>query len=182
MAAVAAAITAAVAVGTTAYTASQSGKAAGGGGAGKPSKVPLPPYASALNKQVARAMALNMGQVAPSFADYVKSGGTATFPFIDPGMTPREREQLGLVGPSNLPVPFEPRATSTRPLTLEQLIFEGTRRLGKDPTRQDPISRLVRATNQLKRLQDQAQTPRREKREGKVGEKIGSLKTKLGVG
>jgi hypothetical protein len=183
MAAVAAAaITAAVAVGTTAYSASQQGAAARGA-KGQPSKVPLPPYATALNQDVARVIALNMGQTPPSFAQYVASGGTAKFPFIDPGLSPRQRQQLGLVGTSNQPVPFQPRATSTQPLNLQQLLFEGSRRLAASHgSATDPIAQLARATNRLNKLQQDSQTAQRQRREGRLGTRIGKLESRLGVG
>lgn len=174
---------AAATAGSTIYASKQQSAAAGKAAkaAGTPTNVPLPPYAAALNKDIARIYALNMGQMPPSFAQFVSSGGAAKFPFIDPGLDPKQREQLGLIGPGNQPVPFQSRQTSQQPLTMQQILFEGMRRLSKNPNRMDPISRLTRVSDNLKKLQAKDQTPQRERKEARLQGRQTHLQSKLGV-
>lgn len=92
----AAAIGAAGSIGGAAIS-SQGAKSAAAAGAPHPEYVHLPGYAAAINREVARALALNMNKVPPSFAEYVDSGGTATFPWTDPGLSPIDLRRLGLM-------------------------------------------------------------------------------------
>jgi hypothetical protein len=120
----AAAIGAAGSIGGAAISshgASQAAKA----GRPQPQYIPLPKYASAINHQVARDLALNMGKTPPSFASYVDSGGTLDSGFQDPGLNPRDLRSLGLMyGGRNRgfhPIPLVPGSqAASGQLTPEQ--------------------------------------------------------------
>lgn len=86
--------------------------------------VPLPPYAQAVNRYIARLYASNVNAQPPSFGDYVKSGGTATFPIRDPGFTPLDLQQLGFIDAQGNPSSFLPDTQHTD-LTTEQKLFLG---------------------------------------------------------
>lgn len=88
-----------------------------------PQRIPLPKWAQAINSINARALALNAGKVAPSFVDYQQSGGTATFPWQDPGMTPAEAYKLGFINKRGKAKNFLPTGEVPLDLTPEQLLF-----------------------------------------------------------
>lgn len=85
-------------------------------------QVPLPRWATPIVQHNALLTALNINQHPPSFSEWIQSGGKATFPLIDPGFTPKQFRQLGLVGAHNQPVPFVDIAAQ-KTLTPEQLLF-----------------------------------------------------------
>lgn len=92
-------------------------------GRGVGTRVPLPPYARAINQETARATALNMNAIPPSLDQYVKSGGTATFPWQAPGITPQDAVRLGMVGKRGQPLSFLSQAQlAGAPLTNSQLL------------------------------------------------------------
>lgn len=77
--------------------------------AGKPAtyfQLPTSYPNDALQNYLSRIYAANIGQQPPSFGEYVASGGTATFPFKDPRMTPNEAAELGFVAPQGGSVPL----------------------------------------------------------------------------
>lgn len=119
----AAAIGAAGAIGGGILSSKAAGAAAGGGSI---ETIPLPGYASAINHIAARNAVLNQGKVAPSFGEYVSSGGTATFPWESTGLTPNELVQLGFVGKQGKAIPFGDPHQKT--LTPEQRMFLGGQR------------------------------------------------------
>lgn len=59
--------------------------------------VPLQPYENVIRQYLSRLLALNATAVPPSFGEYVQSGGKAKFPISDPGLSPTEMMQLGLI-------------------------------------------------------------------------------------
>lgn len=115
------------AAGGSVYAATQAGDGGGPttGGAGRRVGVP---YVTGGQSYLSRLFALNAATPPPSFADYVKSGGTATFPMAGVGQfTPREAQQLNLVGTNNQPMPwFDPTAQNR--LTEAQAMEVGAKR------------------------------------------------------
>src|SRR5690242_2030710 len=101
----AAAIGAAGAIGGSVISSRGAANAAQIAGRGIGTKVPLPGYASAINHEVARGLAENMNAVPPSLDQYVKSGGTALFPWTNPGITPVEGVKLGIFDKKGNAVP-----------------------------------------------------------------------------
>ena len=89
-------------------------------------KVPLSPYTQALQRLSARYLATNINAQPPSFDQYVKSGGTATFG-TPVGLNPTEEAGLGIVGKYGNAVPFfDPttgKITMGPALTPEQSMF-----------------------------------------------------------
>jgi hypothetical protein len=127
--AIAAGVTAATAVGGAAMSATQGG---GEGGGGEPTQRSLKgfPPATAIQSYTARLLAENMaaGTRPPTFSEWVGSGGKARYEMVRPAFTPKEAEQLGMVGPEGGPVPwFDPRAQTG--LTKEQKGYLGRRRM-----------------------------------------------------
>lgn len=157
MATIVAAVIGAAGAATSGVMAAQGARAAGRVGTSTET-VPLPGYADALNHYMSRLVAGNVTSVAPTFTDWVSSGGRATFPLMDTGMTPREAGKLGFVDPrTGQEVPFvDPNATK---LTPEQVLY-----LGQQNTRyartvhgtqaKDPASRYYRADRRLENLND----------------------------
>lgn len=106
--------------------------------------IPLPPYQDALNRITARALALNMMQTPPSFQDWVNSGGTAKFPIINPGITPKGAKDLGIVTGVGGQVPFVygPGGTTIQNAGLGELSPEQQQYLGYQLSRsQNPNDR-----------------------------------------
>jgi len=158
-----------------AYSASQ-----GGPSVPKPrlTTIPLPPYAEALNKYTARLLAMNAKAQPPSFSDYVKSGGTEQFPLVDPGLTPTQAANLGLVTPQGKPQKWvSPQATS---MTPEQRLYLGQRQLaGGTPAGAGTIERAAQIQNILNNL-----AKRSNLREGQINRGtrlIGKEKSILGL-
>jgi hypothetical protein len=114
---------AAIAAGGAAYSGVQQSQAASAAAkqAGKMTRVPLPGYAGAVNRYAAQLAAENANVQPPSFQDWVKSGGQATFPLRDPGLTPAMQRNLGLVSKQGFNVPRTPEGTAG--LTQDQLMF-----------------------------------------------------------
>lgn len=98
----AAAISAAVAVGTTAYTASQQG--GGGGGSDRPKNFygkPEDPQDEAIKNYFARLNVENVGTKYPDFGQYLQSGGDPAKAQMDvkyPALKPSEAAALGITG------------------------------------------------------------------------------------
>lgn len=91
------------------------------GGPGVYEQFPSSYPGDALQNYLSRIYAANVGGVPPSFSDYVSSGGTATFPFKDPRMTPNEAAELGFVAPQGGTVPFYQPGQGQ--LTQEQQLY-----------------------------------------------------------
>jgi hypothetical protein len=118
----AAAIGAAGAIGGSVIS-SQASKSAARAGKPDPHRIPLPPYAGAMNHYMARTLAANIDKVPPSFSDYLNSGGTAKFPFEDPGFTSVEAKKLGLIDKGGQPVPTLTAADAQNGLNDDQQDF-----------------------------------------------------------
>jgi len=69
-------------------------------------QVQAPGWARGLQNMFARAIAQNAFNTAPSFGDFITSGGTARFPTNFTGMSPQEARLLGFVGNAGEPLPF----------------------------------------------------------------------------
>lgn len=158
--------------GATAYAASQSG-GGGGGGTGNVQRVGTP-FATGGQSYLARLFALNAGQRSPSFADYVKSGGTAKFDLQGAGQfTPLEAQRLGLVGQGNTPTPFFDPTQQNR-LNEQQVLFIGAdraarRRQGQLEGAQTPEESLFSLSQ---RIQRQERTLRTGNIKGQRAQKI----------
>ena len=182
------AVAAAGAIGSG-IAASQGGGAAAKAGRGTPQNVPLPGYAQALNNYVARLVAANATAQPPSFAQYIQSGGTATFPLTNVGLTPAQAAKLGIVDPeTGKQIPYLQHGQSS--LTPEQKLYLGQHRLrlaglGESsrhaPAGAGPLERYAALTNLEQHLQGKPQTPRREAKESRVQDRIANLRKKLGI-
>ena len=173
----AAAISAAGSIGGGALAAQGASKAAR---AARPRRqtVPIPPYAKAGQELVARDLALNMNAVPPSFMDFVNSGGTATFPFQDPGLSPLEARQLGIVGPQGQQVPFVQRGQGQ--LTPQQLMYLGMQLAHlKGMAGKGPLANIFRAAAREEHLKDLPQTHGRVAREGRIESRVEKAKKRL---
>lgn len=162
----AAAISAAGAIGGSLIGANAAENAASRSNVGQPQYVPLPKYAQVINRQMARATALNVDKMPPSFQDWVTSGGTATFPWTPAGLTPVEEWKLGLVDRYGGNVP----GVAQSDMTPEQQIFLGQwmARHGRG----GPLAKIGRLANRLDRLQAKPLTPHREKRIGNIEDRL----------
>jgi len=141
--------------------------------------IPIPPFAKAGQELVARDLALNMNAVPPSFIDFVKSGGQATFPFQDPGISPLEARQLGIVGKQGQQVPFVQRGQTQ--LTPQQQLYLGLQLSQlKGAPHDDPLARLYRQEVLRQSLLNKPQTPGRVKREGRISANEEGIKKRLG--
>ena len=116
---------AAIAAGGAAYQMTQSaqGAQAAAKAASKTKTIPLPGYANVADRYAAQLAVLNANVQPPSFQDWVKSGGQATFPMRDPGLTPEMERNLGLVNKAGYNVPRI--TTDTAGLTPDQLMYLG---------------------------------------------------------
>lgn len=180
-AAVAAAVVAASATAYSAYSSSQASKKAAAI-AGRPrqgQRIPLPPYAQALNTYSSRLIAENANKVAPSFGEWVKSGGEATFPMTDVGFTPKEMAGLKMVDPrTGGPVPFG--AAGQRQLTPEQILYLGQQKFDKGGG--GPMSRYYWVNKRLDTLAGKDQTADVTAKEERLGTRKSRLEDILGIG
>lgn len=163
------AVAAIAAAGTASAAAIQSHGASAAAAAGRPSthKFPLPKSQRAFQNYYTRVLAQNLTDVAPSFADYIKSGGTATFPMHDTGFTPNEAKNLGIVGPRGQQVPFV--APGSNQLTPEQALYLGyqiSQAPGHDPN--NPLARAYRLNQRIGRIEGRPQTDQRQAREQRL--------------
>lgn len=144
--------------------------AGGGGGAGTPqvTNIPLPKYQRGLQHYTARLLAENATQAPPSFGEFVSSGGQATFPMINRGMTPREAAQLGIVSPRGGAVPFTSFGgqTTTEPvqLTPQQQLYLGYQRNRSGGEAGGPLAKAYRLERRLENLYAKPTTPQRTQR------------------
>lgn len=144
--------------GVQAYGASQAAKA----GKGSAHKIPLPRYQRGLQSYYARMLAANMLAEPPSFADYVKSGGTATFPMKDLAFTPREARELGFVGKHGEQIPYvQPGQTS---LTPEQKLYLGSQQIHDPGMAGSALARAYQLNQRVGRILGRPDTPKREQR------------------
>lgn len=134
-------------------------KAAKAGRSGRGEAIPLPKYAAAINHILARATALNVGAVPPSFADYQASGGTATFPWQDPGITSVEKYKLGLVDRAGGDVPGGPDSS----LSPEERLFLA-QWFASRGRQGNPLYGLGQLGNRIDRIDAKPSTPKRERR------------------
>lgn len=179
----AAVIGAAGAIGGGVLSSQAASKAARAAGRpGTATTVKMPDYADALNRYTARLIAANETSVAPSFSDWLKSGGTATFPMRSVDMTPAEAAKLHLVDPkTGKAIPFvDPSQTK---LTPEQVLYLGQTRIrAKGEKAQGLAARYARVTNRLEALQGKdTQTPRIQRHEAKLERRQTGLEKKLGI-
>lgn len=158
-----AAIGAAGSIGGAALS-SQGAKKAAAAGKGREHQFPLPRYQRGFEKYYTRLLAENLKSVPPSFADYIKSGGTATFPIQDPGISPKEAKELGLVGPKGLPVPFSD-INQTSQLTPEQQLYLGY--IGATQGKHGPLERAYQWNRRTQIALGKEQTPERIAKEEK---------------
>lgn len=144
------------------------------GARGGPSQhqIPLTPGQAAYEHYMRRLLALNATQQPPSFGDWEKSGGTATFPTIDPGFSPQEARRLGIVGPRGQQIPFVNKNAQT--LTPEQQLYLGYQQFNAGQ-KQSPLARAYHLNQRLGRLEDLAQTPKREARESRIASRRNKL-------
>ncbi len=160
--------------------ASQGAKSAAKAARPRQQTIPIPPFAKAGQELVARDLALNMNAVPPSFIDFVKSGGQATFPFQDPGMTPLEARQLGVVGPAGEQIPFVGRGQSQ--LTPQQLMYLGFQLANlKGAAGKSPLANLYRTTRREEHLETLPQDPKRVARESRLKSKEETIKKNIGA-
>lgn len=167
--AVAAGIAATATVAGTVVSATQ-----GGGTTGpQVTQVPKTREQRALEGILSRAFVLNLGQQGPTFEEFVASGGKATFPFIQPNVTPQEALRLGLVDRSGQPIPFLDAATAAAEgLTPEQQLFLGkVKRFGREKGDvEGPPSlaeRLATQTQKIRRLTERIEAGGGRSPEGK---------------
>lgn len=148
----AAAISAAGAIGGG-VIASQGAKSAAAASRPQTQTIQLPKYQRGLQSYFARLLSQNVTAVPPSFTDYISSGGTAQFPIVNPGMTPKEAKQLGIVGKRGQEIPFfDPNASA---LTPEQKLFLGEQEASRakfGTSGFNPNNPLVRAFNLNKKI------------------------------
>jgi len=142
---------AAGAVGGVGLQAAQAAGAFGkGGGGGGSTTIPLSPRSRALQGLSARLIAANVGAVPPTFAEFVRSGGMATFPLRGTELTPTEARRLDFVsrfGGQAIPF-FDPRMQTK--LTPEQVLFMG----------EEKFRRIERATKIGKKIDEETRFPR----------------------
>src|SRR5580765_4994465 len=137
--------------------------------AGRPSthKFPLPKYQQGLESYYTRLLAQNLTNVPPSFGSYVQSGGTETFPINNPGFTPRESRELGIVGPRGQAVPFvNPGQNQLTPEQALYLGYQKSRNPGADPN--DPLVKAFRINQRIGRIEGRPDTPARDAREQRL--------------
>ena len=178
--AVAAGVSAAATVGSTAYSLSQQG-GGGGSGAVQQQKLSGHPPSAGLQSYAARLLALNATSRPPTFDEWVSSGGTKQYEVEDPGFTPQEAKQLRLVSEWGGKVPwYNPEDEK---LNLEQRVWLGRTRKRRraDQPHQDeyyttPEESLADLYLRQRRLQkkaiDNVITPRQQKRLDRVNERI----------
>lgn len=132
---------------------------AGAFGSNKPSQpqikqVPKRPFETAQQKYMSRVMMANLNTRGPTYSDWLKSGGQATFQLTDPGMRPLEAEQLGFTDRSGAtPDFYDP--SKGGPLTRPQWIQAG-QEMGPDV--KTPQAQIGRMTGRINRLQNLATT------------------------
>lgn len=168
----------------------QGAKRAAAAGRGRNTTIPLPPYAEALNHYTARLLAANATDVAPSFGDWLKSGGQATFPLHDIGLNPEELMHLGFVDPvtgGSRPMydPATGKQIPGRKLTPEQLLYLGQHRVrdarAEGGQASGPIAQYARVTGRLGRLNEGDQTPRQQSTETRLSDRLAMLERRLGL-
>jgi hypothetical protein len=138
-----------------------------------------------LQSYLSRIYAMNATATRPSLQTYAESGSKATFPMNDPGMTPAEAADIGMVDPhSGMPTPFV-SPTQTQ-LTPAQQVFLGQQRARQGAT--GPLAQYGMATAKEKNLRTQlagagtAQTAVITGKLAKVGTKVANMTRKLQSG
>lgn len=161
---------------------SQGAKSAASAGKGQIQNIPLPNYASALGRYASRLTAANATAVAPTFGEWLSSGGQAKFPVANAGLNPLEAARLGLIDPkTGRPVPFYDPNTQNR-LTPEQVLYLGQQRRRKFGDKATgPAATYADVSQRLDRLEGQQQTQDVKRRETKVGARKAKLERRLGL-
>jgi len=141
--------------GATAYGASQGDKL-------KTQQVQAPGWSRGLQNMFARAIAQNAFNTAPSFGDFISSGGTARFPTNFTGMSPQEARLLGFVGNAGEPLPFTDigrvgEQPAQADLTPAQRLYLGAQDLKSG--RQGPLRNLAKKYQRYKSLEKKSEDP-----------------------
>lgn len=147
-------------------------------------QVRAPGWARGLQNMFSRAIAQNAFNTAPSFGDFISSGGTARFPTNFTGMLPQEARLLGFVGNAGEPLPYTDinRVGQNQPpseLTPAQRFYLGAQDLKFG--RQGPLRNLakgMRRVGALERKLGQATEYGNLKRAGRLEGKIARTKAK----
>lgn len=171
-----------------------SASAAGGGGSRTPRQGPLQSYGSTrtnniLQQYVGRLLAANVNTRAPTFDQWVGSGGTQQFQLSDPGLTADEAMRMGFVDKrGRVPSTFDP--TNPQPLTEEQMISVGqmnkqrrsqSERQGRDVNYpMSPAERIADLIDKRDRMQERlASGELPPKRQERVSRKLERIKSRL---
>lgn len=125
-------------------------------------RVQAPGWARGLQNMFSRAIAQNAFNTAPSFADFISSGGTARFPVNFTGMTPQEARLLDFVGNAGEPLPYTGinRIGEDQPpseLTAAQRMFLGAKDLQHG--RQGPLRNLAKKYQRYQTLEAKYNDP-----------------------
>jgi len=193
----AAVIGAAVTVGTTAYTASQS---SGGGGSQNPNIKPAPqdPLDKTMRTYYDRLTVANANTRYPSFAEYINSGGDPAKAQMDvkiPDLKPSEAAALGFVGGHGEQIPTVSQAGlasgDITKLTPEQTLYlsqERARAAAASGQKPGPwAARGQRLQNRDERLENRiaalqgmdTRTPQQERKLGRLTTRHGRVESKL---
>lgn len=124
-------------------------------------KVQAPGWARGLQNMFARAIAQNAFNTAPSFGDFISSGGTARFPTNFTGMSPQEARLLGFVGNAGEPLPFtginRTGDQAQTELTPDQRLYLAAQDLKSG--RRGPLRNLARIDQRRMSLEAKAELP-----------------------
>jgi len=164
----------AISAGSGAYSASQAGGGGAGGSRRPPNFVqpPEPAYERALRHYTTRLLAQGAASVPPSFLDYVASGGTAKFDLGNTQMSPQESLAVGQFGHGGKAPPWVQPGQTQR--TLDQLVYIAN--LPKGAIGAGAAGAGIRKGaaeyKKLQMLEGEDQTPRRQKREAGLKQKL----------
>jgi hypothetical protein len=156
-------------IGSSAYSASQSGGGSGSGRAPSFANVPEPAYERALREYTARLLAQGAASTPPSFLDFVASGGKAKFDLGNTSLTPGEAVALRTVSRGGGTIPWVDPGQAR--LTPEQIMFAASQ---GGPGVTPGIKREARQLALLQALMGKEQTPQRQTREKKIKGRLGS--------
>jgi len=143
--------------------------------------VPKRPFEQASQKYLTRVLASNINTRGPTYQEWLQSGGKAAFQWQNAGMTPREAEHMGVVGPGGRPQAWvDPSVAAQSGLTPGQYISGG---IGSGPKQQDIEARIGRVQKRIDRLTGMQQAgvdlrPGQEARLGRLQERQKRLMAK----
>lgn len=139
-------------------------------------QVQAPGWARGLQNMFSRAIAQNAFNTAPSFGDFISSGGTARFPVNFTGMLPQEARLLGFVGNAGEQLPFTDMNRVGQDqfpgeLTPAQRMYLGAQDLKHG--RQGPLRNLARRQQRVNLLENKIEQSgdnlrRKSRLEGKL--------------